>query len=298
MTPNQRFTKPHARYSEATLIKTLEAKGIGRPSTYAAIVETLKKRKYVALEKRLFVPSDLGRTVWSLLRQGFEDIFNVEFTAEMEAQLDRVEAGADEWAAVVGEFYGPFKARLEGVEGRITELRESLIKETEKRCEKCGSAMVERWGRNGRFLACSAYPDCKFTAPLDGEEVRTFDVKCDKCGAPMVLKHGRFGEFLGCSNYPECKNTASIPTGVSCPEESCDGVLVKRRTRKGRTFYGCSSYPDCGYAIWDKPIPLTCPACQAGFMVEKKKDGGKKLVCLECGEAVDPKSVAEDNDET
>ncbi len=298
MTPNQRFTKPPARYSEATLIKTLEAKGIGRPSTYAAIVDTLKRRKYVTLEKRLFVPSDLGRTVWSLLRQGFEDIFNVEFTAGMEAQLDRVEAGTDEWTAVVGEFYGPFRARLEGVEGRITELRESLIKETEKRCEKCGSAMVERWGRNGRFLACSAYPDCKFTAPLDGEEVRTFDIKCDKCGAPMVLKHGRFGEFLGCSTYPECKNTASIPTGVSCPEENCDGLLVKRRTRKGRTFYGCSSYPGCGYAIWDKPIPVTCPACQAGFMVEKKKDGGKKLVCLECGEAVDPKSVADDNDET
>jgi len=297
ISPNQRFTKPPARYSEATLIKALEAKGIGRPSTYAAIVDTLKKRKYVRLEKRLFEPTDLGRTVWSLLKQGFEDIFNVAFTAEMEADLDRVEAGKDDWASVVGEFYGPFRARLEGVEGRITELRESLIKETEKRCEKCGAAMVERWGRNGRFLACSAYPDCKFTAPVDGEQVQKFDIKCDKCGGQMVLKHGRFGEFLGCSNYPECKNTSSIPTGVSCPEENCSGVLVKRRTRKGRTFYGCSSYPDCGYAIWDKPIPLTCPSCQAGFMVEKKKDGGKKLVCLECGEAVDPKSVVEGDED-
>jgi DNA topoisomerase-1 len=295
--PNQRFTKPPARYSEATLIKALEAKGIGRPSTYAAIVDTLKKRKYVALEKRLFVPTDLGRTVWDLLKQGFEDIFNVEFTAEMEAELDRVEAGTDDWVSVVGEFYGPFSRRLEGVEGRIGELRESLIKKTEKRCEKCGSAMVERWGRNGRFLACSAYPDCKFTAPVDGREAREYNVKCDKCGAPMVLKHGRFGEFLGCSRYPECKSTASIPTGVSCPEESCEGVLVKRRTRKGRTFYGCSSYPDCGYAIWDKPIPTTCPACQAGFMVEKKKDGRKKLVCLECGETVDPKSAVESDDD-
>jgi DNA topoisomerase-1 len=295
LTPNQRFTKPPARYSEATLIKALEAKGIGRPSTYATIVDTLKKRKYVRLEKRLFEPTDLGRTVWSLLKQGFEDIFNVEFTAEMEAELDRVEAGTDDWASVVGEFYAPFKSRLEGVEDRITELRESLIKETERRCERCGAAMVERWGRNGRFLACSAYPDCKFTAPVDGEEVRTFDVKCDKCGAPMVLKHGRFGEFLGCSKYPECKSTASIPTGVSCPEENCGGVLVKRRTRKGRTFYGCSSYPDCGYAIWDKPVPVTCPSCQAGFMVEKKKDGGKRLACLECGETVDPKSVVEDD---
>jgi DNA topoisomerase-1 len=297
ITPNQRFTKPPARYSEATLIKALESKGIGRPSTYATIVDTLKKRKYVRLEKRLFEPTDLGHTVWSLLKQGFEDIFNVEFTAEMEAELDRVEAGTDEWTSVVGEFYGPFEARLESVEGRIAELRESLIKETERRCEKCGAPMVERWGRNGRFLACSAYPDCKFTAPVAGEEPRKFDIKCEKCGGQMVLKHGRFGEFLGCSNYPECKNTASIPTGVSCPEEKCDGVLVKRRTKKGRTFYGCSSYPDCGYAIWDKPIPVTCPSCQADFMVEKKRDGGKKLVCLECGEAVDPKSVVEGDDD-
>jgi DNA topoisomerase-1 len=295
--PNQRFTKPPARYSEATLIKALEAKGIGRPSTYATIVDTLKKRKYVRLEKRLFEPTDLGRTVWSLLKQGFEDIFNVKFTAEMEAELDRVEAGTDDWASVVGEFYGPFKSRLESVEGRISELRESLIRETERRCEKCGATMVERWGRNGRFLACSAYPECKFTAPVEGEEARTFDVKCDQCGAPMVLKHGRFGEFLGCSNYPECKNTASIPTGVGCPEENCGGVLVKRRTRKGRTFYGCSSYPDCGYAIWDKPVPVTCPSCQAGFMVEKKKDGAKRLVCLECGESVDPKSLVEDDED-
>jgi DNA topoisomerase-1 len=260
-------------------------------------VDTLKKRKYVRLEKRLFQPTDLGRTVWRLLKQGFEDIFNVKFTAEMEAELDRVEAGTDDWTSVVGEFYGPFESRLESVEDRIGELRDSLIKETERRCEKCGATMVERWGRNGRFLACSAYPECKFTAPVEGEETRTFDVKCDRCGAPMVLKHGRFGEFLGCSNYPECKNTASIPTGVSCPEENCGGVLVKRRTRKGRTFYGCSSYPDCGYAIWDKPVPVTCPSCQAGFMVEKKKDGAKRLVCLECGEAVDPKSLVEDDED-
>jgi DNA topoisomerase-1 len=282
---NQRFTKPPARYSEATLIKELEAKGIGRPSTYATIVDTLKKRKYVNLEKRLFFPTALGCTVWNLLAQGFPDIFDVQFTARMETELDRVETGEDGWVKVVRDFYEPFSVRLGEVEGRIDDLRKSLITETDKRCEKCGEPMVERWGRNGRFLACSGYPKCKFTMPLDGEERQEYDVKCDRCGAPMQVKHGRFGEFLGCSKYPECKGTAPLPTGVACPQQACTGVLVARRTKKGKTFYGCSAYPKCGYAIWDKPVPVTCPSCQAGFMVKKKsKDGGTELVCLECGE--------------
>ena len=297
ITPNQRFTKPAARYSEATLIKALEAKGIGRPSTYASIIDTLKRRKYVALEKRLFLPTDLGRTVWSLLSKGFPDIFDVEFTARMEEELDRIESGEDEWTSVIEDFYKPFRARLDQVEGNVAELRQSLIKETEKRCERCGSVMVERWGRNGRFLACSAYPECKFTMPLEGEEAEDYDVKCDKCGAPMVVKYGRFGKFLGCSTYPECKGTASIPTGVSCPEENCTGVLVQRRSKKGRTFFGCSRYPECEYAIWDRPVPVTCPACQAGFMVEKGKRGGKELVCLDCGERVAPGEKAANDGE-
>ncbi len=285
---NQRFTKPPARYSEATLIKALEAKGIGRPSTYATIIDTLKKRKYVALEKRLFVPTELGRTVWSLLERGFPDIFDVEFTARMEAELDRIETGEDDWVSVVRDFYGPFRKRLDEVEDNIAELRRSLMRETEKRCERCGAPMVERWGRNGKFLACSAYPECKFTMPVDGDEPEEIDVKCDLCGAPMVVRHGRYGKFLGCSRYPECKNTSPLPTGVHCPEENCDGVLVERRTRKGRTFYGCSAYPRCGFAIWDKPVPVTCPSCQAGFMVEKRKNGRVELVCLECGERISP----------
>lgn len=286
--PNQRFTKPSARYSEATLIKELEAKGIGRPSTYATIIDTLKKRKYVALEKRQFAPTDLGHTVWNLLKHGFPHIFDVEFTAQMETELDKIESGEDEWVTVVRDFYEPFSERLTEVEGRIAELKQELIKETDKRCEKCGSVMVEKWGRNGRFLACSSYPDCKFTKPLDDEDMEQFDVKCDKCGKPMVVKHGRYGKFLGCSGYPDCKGTAPLPTGVSCPQESCDGVLVQRRTKRGRTFYGCTAYPKCEYAIWDKPVPVNCPSCQAGFMVEKGKKGEKILVCLECGERMSP----------
>ncbi len=296
ITPNQRFTKPAARYSEATLIKELEARGIGRPSTYATIVDTLKKRKYVAIEKRQFAPTDLGRTVWDLLKHGFSDIFNVEFTAQMESELDKVESGEDDWVTVVRDFYGPFRSRLDDVEGRIAELKQSLIKETEERCEKCGSVMVEKWGRNGRFLACSAYPDCKFTKPLEHEAIETFGVKCTECGADMVAKHGRFGPFLGCSRYPECKGTAPLPTGVSCPQENCKGILVQRRSKKGRTFFGCSAYPDCGYAIWDKPVPVTCPSCQAGFMVEKKKSGETELVCLECGERVADREAAGDDE--
>jgi DNA topoisomerase-1 len=297
LTPNQRFTKPPARYSEATIIKELEAKGIGRPSTYATIIDTLKKRKYVVLEKRLFVPTDLGRTVWGLLKEGFSDIFNVEFTAQMESELDRVETGDDPWDEVVDDFYRPFRARLSAVEEKIGELKKALVKETERRCEKCGAQMVERWGRNGRFLACSAYPECRFTMPLSGEAPRETNVACDKCGAPMVVKHGRFGQFLGCSTYPACKSTSPMPTGVSCPEENCKGVLVARRTKKGRPFYGCSAYPECGFAIWDKPVPVSCPACQAGFMVRKGTGKGAKLACLECGESVSPETEAPADDE-
>ncbi len=291
VTPNQRFTKPPARYSEATLIKQLEAEGIGRPSTYATIVDTLKKRKYVHLEKRQFEPTELGRTVWSLLARAFPHVFDVEFTAGMESELDRVESGEDDWVDIVGEFYRPFRSRLDEVEGQVKELKQSLIRETEERCERCGAVMVEKWGRNGRFLACSTYPKCKFTKPVPGEEQPEFDITCEQCGGTMKVKHGRFGEFLGCSNYPECKHTMAIPTGVNCPEENCSGVLVKRRTKKGRTFYGCSEYPRCGFAIWDKPVPTPCPSCEASFMVEKKPKGGdKELVCLECGERVTPET--------
>ncbi len=291
VTPNQRFTKPPPRYSEATLIKELEAQGIGRPSTYAAIVDTLKRRRYVLFEKRVFTPTELGRTVWSLLAQAFPHIFEVQFTADMESELDRIESGDDEWVDVVGDFYRPFKERLDEVEGQVKELKQSLIKETEERCEKCGSMMVEKWGRNGRFLACSTYPKCKATRPVEGEELPEFDITCEKCGGKMKVKHGRFGEFLGCSNYPECKHTMALPTGVNCPEEKCSGYLVKRRTKKGRTFYGCSAYPECGFAIWDKPVPKACPSCEASFMVEKKPKGGdKELVCLDCGERVTPET--------
>jgi len=297
ITPNQRFTKPPARYSEATLIKELEAQGIGRPSTYASIIDTLKKRRYVHLEKRSFEPTELGRTVWSLLAQAFPHIFDVEFTATMESELDRVESGDDEWVDVIRDFYGPFKKRLDEVEDQTKELKQSLIKETEERCEKCGAMMVEKWGRNGRFLACSTYPKCKFTKPVEGDELPEFDITCELCGGKMKVKHGRFGEFLGCSNYPDCKHTMAIPTGVSCPEENCSGLLVKRRTKKGRTFYGCSEYPKCGFAIWDKPVPKACPSCEASFMVEKKPKGGdKELVCLECGERVTPETETGDDE--
>jgi DNA topoisomerase-1 len=288
---NQRFTKPPARYSEATLIKALESKGIGRPSTYATIIDTLKRRKYVSVEKRLFIPTDLGRTVWKLLGRVFPDIFNVDFTARMEDELDRVESGEDEWATVVGDFYAPFKKRLDEIEENLPDLKQSLIKETDISCENCGAMMVEKWGRNGRFLACSRYPKCKFSRPVEGEEPEEYDVKCENCGAPMVVKHGRFGQFLGCSDYPKCKTTSPLPTGVPCPQDGCEGVLVQRRTKRGRTFYGCSAYPRCSYAIWDKPVPVTCPSCQAGFMVEKNtKSRGKELVCLECGERTTPEA--------
>ncbi len=284
LSPSQSFTKPPARFSEAMLVKELEAEGIGRPSTYATIISTLKDRKYVDVEERKLKPTELGIAVNKILVENFPDLFNVKFTAGMERELDLVEEGSDDWVKILKDFYKPFKKTIDGLKGKQKEIKASMEEKTDIKCEKCGSPMVIKWGRNGRFLACSAYPECKSTRPLPEEEARTkTDAKCEKCGSPMVIKSGRFGRFMACSAYPDCKNTKAITLGIKCPRDGCSGEVTEKQTKGRRLFYGCSNYPKCDYASWDMPVKIECPACKHPFMVQKvSKAKGEFYRCPEC----------------
>ncbi len=286
LTPKQHFTQPPYRFSEATLIKELEEKGIGRPSTYATILATIKEKGYVRLEKGKFFPTELGCMVNDLLVVNFPDIFDIEFTAQMEENLDKIEEGEKDWVDTLKEFYLPFEKDLEMAKVSMRDVKREKIP-TDAICERCGSKMVKRWGKRGYFLACSSYPKCRYTREVEGngENQMETEARCEKCGSPMVIKHGKFGRFLACSNYPTCKFTRSLDTGVRCPQEGCDGVIVERKTRKGRIFYSCTNFPKCTYALWDKPIPEKCPQCGFPFLVEKQGKGGSNKRCpqKECG---------------
>ncbi|NWF94140.1 MAG: type I DNA topoisomerase [Syntrophaceae bacterium] len=280
LTPRQHFTQPPYRFSEATLIKELEEKGIGRPSTYAMILSTIKEKGYVRLEKGRFYPTELGFLVNDLLVVNFPDILDVEFTAQMEENLDKIEEGEKGWIETLKEFYAPFEKDLEMAKTSMRDVKREMIP-TDTVCERCGSTMVKRWGRRGYFLACSAYPKCRYTREVEenGERNEETDARCQKCGSPMVIKNGKFGRFMACSKYPSCKFTQPIPTGVRCPQEGCDGMIVERRSRRGRTFYSCSNYPRCTFATWDKPIPEKCPQCDFPFLVEKQGKTGMVKRC-------------------
>jgi DNA topoisomerase-1 len=290
MEPAQHFTQPPPRYSEATLVKALEEKGIGRPSTYAAILSTIVDRKYVHREQGRFAPTELGTVVNDYLVERFPELLDVGFTAKMEDELDRIETGKFDWKEVVSDFYRPFSHSLTEAAKTAGKVKPEDIP-TDVVCDKCGSPMVIRWGRHGRFMACTGYPKCKNTKPLEGEKAGAAAAPpeptgqtCEKCGAPMVLKSGRFGKFLACSRYPECKNTRPVPTGVKCPEDG--GDLIERRTRQGKPFWSCSNYPRCKFALWQRPVPEKCPQCGGDFLVIKKDKSGKLLkACArkECG---------------
>ena len=281
--PEQHFTEPPPRFSESMLVKTLDEEGVGRPSTYAAIISTLFERKYIEREERRLHPTELGITVNNILINNFPDIFSIEFTARMEKRLDFIEAGEDMWVDVVRDFYGPFSSLLQDVMARRDEIRKSLQESTGEKCDKCGSEMIIRWGRNGRFLACSAFPKCRNTKPLEEEKPVETDKKCEKCGAPMVVKTGRYGRFLGCSNYPKCDFLAPFDIGVSCPKPDCGGKIVERRTKKGRTFYGCTRYPDCDFVSWNRPVTQECPSCGNPYLLAKvTKAKGEFLQCPKC----------------
>ena len=287
--PDQHFTQPPPRFSEAMLVKELEDKGIGRPSTYAATISVIKDRDYIRSEERRMFPSELGFLVSDALVENFPDIINTEFTAKMENQLDEIEEGKVEWVKALKDFYKPFKVDLEEAEKKMKDLK-NQVEETDEVCEKCEKPMVIKWGRFGKFMACTGYPECKNTKNLGDDskpgEPTTDEVDgtCDKCESPLIMKMGRFGKFIACSNYPECKFTKPISLGISCPEDNCKGEISPRRTKKGRTFYGCSLYPDCKFTSWAKPVAEACPECKHSFMVEKfKKEEGVSIVCPECG---------------
>jgi len=288
LTPKQHFTQPPYRFSEATLIKELEERGIGRPSTYATILTTIKEKGYVSLESGSFRPTELGFLVNDLLVVNFPDILDIEFTAQMEENLDKIEEGEQGWVETLKAFYAPFEKDLEMARVSMRDVKREQIP-TDLVCDRCGSKMVKRWGKRGYFLACSSYPQCRYTREVEGNEgndqkVET-DARCEKCGSPMVIKTGRYGRFVACSNYPACKSTRPLDTGVRCPQEGCEGVIVERRTRKGKTFYGCTNYPQCTFALWDKPIPERCPQCDSPFLVEKAGKNGTVTRCprKECG---------------
>ncbi|MDE0554761.1 MAG: type I DNA topoisomerase, partial [Candidatus Poribacteria bacterium] len=275
--PKQHFTQPPPRYNEATLVKMLEAKGIGRPSTYASILSTIQDRGYVTRERRQLIPTDVGRLVNALLIKGFENIIDVRFTAEMEEQLDTIAEGKVKWSHTLGEFYPSFQRALQEAPDKMYEARKAMEEESDEKCDKCGSNMIVKWGRYGRFLGCANYPACKNIKSLNADdtpppESEMTDTECDKCGKPMVIRTSRVGgKFLSCSGYPKCKNAKPIPIGIDCPEANCDGYLGERRSRRGKVFYGCSNYPKCEFSTWDKPIPEPCPECNAPFLVEKIK---------------------------
>ncbi len=288
--PRQHFTQPPPRYTEATLVKALEENGVGRPSTYASILSTIQEKEYVLLEQRKFMPTDLGKLVNELLVAHFPDVLDIEFTASMEEKLDEVEAGKSRWLTILKEFYGPFSKTLEQAREEMKSVKKTAIP-TELPCPLCAGKMVIKWGRNGEFLACENYPQCKHTQdftrdengtilPTAREQPEESSEVCEKCGQPMVYKHGRFGKFLACSGYPKCKNIRATGTGVKCPENGCDGEIIQKISKRGKVFYSCSRYPKCTFALWDRPVNESCPDCGSPYLLEREtKKGGRHLKC-------------------
>ncbi len=292
----QHFTEPPPRYSEASLVKALEEYGIGRPSTYASIISTLQQREYVEMDKKRFIPTDVGRIVNKFLTEHFTKYVDYDFTARLEDELDEVSRGEKDWVPVMDEFWGPFKELVETKEKDVS--RKDVTQEAlDEACPKCGKPLSIRLGRRGRFIGCSGYPECDYTrnlnetaeqkeeAPPEIVEGRT----CPKCDSPLIIRQGRYGKFIGCSAYPKCKFIEPLEkpadTGVTCPE--CKkGSLVQRKSRYGKLFYSCNTYPDCKYAVWNPPINEPCPQCGWPILTLKTtKRRGTEKVCpqKECG---------------
>lgn len=283
----QHFTKPPPRFSEGTLVKELEDKGVGRPSTYAQIIKTLLTRKYIAREKKTLLPTPLGKEVYLLLIKLFPGMFEVGFTADMEEKLDKVEEGQLNWVAVVSDFYKDFEPLLEKANANRSKIKQELEEETEFVCEKCGSPMIIKWGRHGRFLACTNFPECKNTKPVNEEgepvEQEKVDKKCPECGKELIIKHDRRGRrFIACTGYPDCKFTEPYDTGYICPNKDCGGKVQERYTRRGKVFFGCSNYPKCDFASWDPPTEGPCPSCGCETMFIQVRKSGTRKVCLAC----------------
>ena len=284
ITPEQKFTQPPARFTEGSLIKVLEDKGIGRPSTYTATITTIISREYIRREGKFLVPTELGVITTETMKKAFSHIVDYKFTAEMEEDLDRIEDGTSEYIDVLREFYRHFSAQLEEAEKTLGSERVALPKvETGIICEKCGAVMIEKTGRYGKFAACPNYPKCRNTKRLDGdapapekEEKKQPEViadeKCANCGSDMVLRKGPHGSFFACRNYPECKT--AIPyrrdSGVACPE--CGKRVMIKQTKSRKTYYACEDYPKCSFSSWDIPTERRCPQCNSPVLKKKNRE--------------------------
>jgi DNA topoisomerase-1 len=297
--PEQHFTEPPPRFSEATLVKRLEELGIGRPSTYAAIISTLQQREYVLLDKKRFTPTDVGRVVNTLLTEHFDRYVDYGFTARLEDDLDAISRGEQPWLSLLEKFWGDFKSL---VDQKMQSVRREDItqKLLDEKCPECGKQLSARLGKRGNFIGCSGYPECSYTRDIkdtgDGSIVAPAEVldgrNCPLCNSALHIKQGRYSKFIGCSNYPKCKFTESleksVDSGVTCP--NCHkGTLVRKKSRFGTFFYSCSTYPDCKYAISNEPLAETCPKCQWPILMLKvTKRRGTEKVCpqKECDYAI------------
>ncbi|MGZ3790169.1 MAG: type I DNA topoisomerase [Bacteriovorax sp.] len=305
----EHWTSPPPRFNEASLVKALEEDGIGRPSTYAAIISNIQDRGYVEKIENRFIPTELGTVVCKMLIESFPDVMDIEFTAKVEELLDKIEEGDVNWKKVLREFWKGFELTLEKAKEEMKNLKKQSIP-TGMHCRKCADGEYQiKWGKNGQFFACSNYPDCNstedFKKNLDGtytivEKVFAND-PCPTCGKRMAIKKGKYGKFLACEDYPTCATTLPFTLDVHCPECKV-GKFAEKKSRYGKFFYGCSNYPACSNAMWTKPYPFPCPKCGYAVMGEKfTKKSGKQLECPKCRHRVDmadtPFHVEEENNE-
>ena len=285
--PEQHFTEPPPRYTEASLVKALEEYGIGRPSTYASIISTLKNREYVEMDRKRFTPTDVGRVVNRFLTEHFTRYVDYHFTAHLEDELDEISRGERAWIPVLREFWEPFIELVKEKESSVS--RKDVTQEAlDEACPKCGKPLAIRLGRRGRFIGCTAFPECDYTRNLNGDDSSSEPEvvegrSCPECNSPLLIRQGRYGKFIGCSSYPDCKYIEPLEkpedTGVTCPQ--CNqGTLFKRKSRSGKTFYSCSRYPDCTYAIWNEPVAEPCPSCGWPILtIKTTKKRGTEKVC-------------------
>ncbi|HDS09298.1 MAG TPA: type I DNA topoisomerase [Firmicutes bacterium] len=273
----QKFTEPPSRFTIASLIKTLEKEGVGRPSTYASIINTIQKRTYVVYNEVKFNPTKLGNLVNGLLVEFFPEIIDIKFTSKMEESLDLIEQGQTEWLEVIKPFYQQFLQELGKASREMKYMKNQLMEKLDRNCPKCGSELVMREGKFGKFISCSRYPDCKYTESALDDKGKT--LTCEKCGGRMLLKLSKHGRFYACSNYPECKNILPYSTGVKCPKEGCDGELLEKKSQKGKYYYRCSKYPDCDFVVFNYPIESKCPKCNFPILTRKVYKGNVYINC-------------------
>jgi len=295
----QNFTQPPPRYTEGSIVKELEAKGIGRPSTYAPIIATLQGREYVIKEKGKFIPTEIGIYVTDYLIKNFPDLMEFKFTAKLEDELDLINEGKQDWLVCLKSYYALLDKDLREAEKtdgiKVTGIPLNDV------CPECGRQLVIKEGRFGRFRACSGYPECKYRESMTKKAAKPIEEICPQCGSTLVIRQGKYGTFIACSNYPRCKyiKKEKKDTGISCPL-GCGGTILRKKTRKGKIFFGCSNYPKCKFATWDEPINKPCPECGRQFVLRKNSLKGKPyLYCSNenCNykEYVKPKKIWEQN---